>query len=103
MFCPQCRSEYRQGFTRCKDCDVDLVWELPPEDHDVNLVKVFESGDPALIPIAESLLRNANIECVVRNKRLPDAYRTNILLGPAQFWVREDEADAARAVLAELE
>jgi hypothetical protein len=29
MFCPQCRAEYRAGFTRCADCDVDLVAELP--------------------------------------------------------------------------
>lgn len=27
MFCPQCRVEYRPGFTRCRDCDVDLVHE----------------------------------------------------------------------------
>jgi hypothetical protein len=25
MICPQCRSEYRQGFTVCADCDVPLV------------------------------------------------------------------------------
>jgi len=25
MFCPQCNAEYRPGFTRCSDCDVDLV------------------------------------------------------------------------------
>jgi hypothetical protein len=29
MYCPQCKVEYRQGFTRCADCDVDLVYELP--------------------------------------------------------------------------
>lgn len=29
MFCPQCRVEYRPGFTRCTDCDVGLVDELP--------------------------------------------------------------------------
>lgn len=29
MFCPQCKAEYRQGFARCADCDVDLVYELP--------------------------------------------------------------------------
>ena len=28
MFCPQCRSEYRAGFTRCGECEVDLVDEL---------------------------------------------------------------------------
>ena len=29
MFCPECSTEYRPGFTRCADCDVDLVQELP--------------------------------------------------------------------------
>jgi hypothetical protein len=29
MFCPVCKAEYREGFRRCADCDVDLVWELP--------------------------------------------------------------------------
>lgn len=29
MICPQCKAEYRPGFTHCVDCDVDLVWELP--------------------------------------------------------------------------
>jgi hypothetical protein len=28
MFCPQCQAEYRQGFTVCADCDVDLVHAL---------------------------------------------------------------------------
>ena len=27
MICPVCKAEYRPGFTRCADCDVDLVWE----------------------------------------------------------------------------
>ena len=29
MFCPQCNAEYRSGFTRCSDCDVDLVQDPP--------------------------------------------------------------------------
>lgn len=32
MFCPQCRVEYRPGFTRCSDCEVDLVSELSESD-----------------------------------------------------------------------
>jgi hypothetical protein len=32
MFCPECKAEYRPGFTRCSDCDVDLVEELCPRD-----------------------------------------------------------------------
>jgi hypothetical protein len=29
LFCPKCRAEYVARFTRCPDCDVDLVDELP--------------------------------------------------------------------------
>ena len=32
MLCPQCKAEYRTGFTRCSDCDVDLVEEPSPPD-----------------------------------------------------------------------
>lgn len=32
MFCPRCRDEFREGFTRCRGCDVDLVEALPPEE-----------------------------------------------------------------------
>jgi hypothetical protein len=31
MFCPQCHCEYRAGFTRCADCDLELVSEPPQE------------------------------------------------------------------------
>jgi hypothetical protein len=28
MFCPSCKDEFRAGFTRCANCDVDLVEDL---------------------------------------------------------------------------
>ena len=30
-YCPKCRGEYREGYTRCKECDADLVEQLPEE------------------------------------------------------------------------
>ena len=42
MFCPECRSEYRPGFTHCSDCDVDLVNELPNAD----LEKLKRKAEP---------------------------------------------------------
>ena len=45
MFCPECKAEYRYGFSRCADCDVDLVPELPPEPEEtpeyVDWVKII--------------------------------------------------------------
>ena len=29
MICPQCHAEYRPGFTRCADCDINLVYQPP--------------------------------------------------------------------------
>jgi hypothetical protein len=32
MYCPQCKAEFRSGFTHCSDCDVDLVERLSERD-----------------------------------------------------------------------
>lgn len=32
MFCPKCKAEYRDGFTHCERCDVDLVDVLPADE-----------------------------------------------------------------------
>jgi len=46
MFCPQCKAEYRVGFTRCSDCDVELVKELP-----VDPPPVSETDHPQLVVV----------------------------------------------------
>jgi hypothetical protein len=38
MFCPECKAEYRPGFTRCSDCDTDLVDRLPEPGRDSDAV-----------------------------------------------------------------
>jgi hypothetical protein len=40
MFCPNCKYEYRPGFTRCADCGADLVAELSGDGS-------HENGDAA--------------------------------------------------------
>jgi hypothetical protein len=44
MFCPQCKTEYRRGFSRCTDCDVDLVHELPAAA--LAEMEFIDPGDP---------------------------------------------------------
>src|SRR5260370_38384885 len=48
MFCPRCKVEYRRGFTRCSDCDIDLVYEPPAAAHSCGETgtKAENSDDP---------------------------------------------------------
>src|SRR5436305_14843368 len=104
MFCPSCRSEYRPGFARCNDCDVDLVWELPKDPHaDLRLVSVFESSDPSLVAVVQSLLDDAQIPCDIRNPRAHGVLGTDgFSKNPTQLFVPDDDADAARELLDDL-
>jgi hypothetical protein len=52
MFCPECRAEYRPGFTRCSDCDVDLVHELSASDTRVRKAKRDWTIAPSTIKTA---------------------------------------------------
>jgi hypothetical protein len=111
MYCPRCKTEYREGFTHCSDCDVDLVDTLPAAATatDVALVNVFETANPALIPVVRSLLDDAEIVFLTKNENLQDIFGGgrlagfNNILGPVQFWVREDDATTAKALLADIE
>jgi hypothetical protein len=113
MICPQCEAEYRDEFTRCADCDVDLIEPPPPpppdERAEIELVKIYEAGNPALLAVVESLLEDGGIDFSTTSEGLQDFFGGgrlgsgfNYAIGPVMFYVRaEDEADA-RAILATL-
>jgi hypothetical protein len=63
VFCPQCRAEYREGFTECSDCRVPLIAEKPATagDPGLELVTVLESGDALVVTSAKTLLEDAGI------------------------------------------
>lgn len=47
-YCPKCRAEYRQGFTKCADCDVELVDELSNDIHEHENVLVTHQWTPSM-------------------------------------------------------
>jgi Putative prokaryotic signal transducing protein len=110
MFCPQCEEEYSWDVMICPVCDVDTVDKLPgPEPTpDAELVPVFKTGDAGLIAIAHSLLEGEKIDYFVRGEGLQDLFglgrATNysFAIGPAEFWVRAEDADNARTLLQDL-
>lgn len=109
MICPECESEYREGYVRCAECEVDLI-EPQAVEPDVALVKVYDSGNPALVPLFESMLADAGIEFMTSGQALQDLFGMgrlgagyNSIAGPVEFYVREDAAEEARAIAASLE
>lgn len=108
MYCPECRSEYREGFTTCVDCEVALVSELPPEDHaGESLVTVFAEGDPGLLALAYSLLHDAGIPYFQQGESLQDLFGRiggfSTVAGPVQIQVPESRAQEAQELLSDLE
>ena len=67
MYCPQCRVEYRDGFTECFDCHVPLFAGTPPSetaaasDPALGLVVVLETNDRIQLALAKGLLEDAGI------------------------------------------
>ncbi len=112
MFCPECKGEYREGFSVCAACGVPLVAELPdlPEPRDVHLVRVFATGNAALVPVVRSLLDDAGIEYVAKGDQIQDLFALgrlfssfNPVVGPVEFFVDEKDASVTSEILGRLE
>ena len=112
MFCPKCREAYPWHVMVCPACDVDTVDQLPREGPaptpDAELVSVFATGDAGLIAVARSLLDAEGIDYFVRGDGLQDLAGLgritgfSYVFGPAEFWVRHEDADRARELLKDL-
>lgn len=109
MYCPDCGDEYRAGFSRCSDCDVDLVANPaaepePPEPFE--MTTVLETGDQTLIAVAKSVLDSAGIPCIARNERLQNLFGWgslgagfNAAMGPILLQVLKEDEGVARELL----
>jgi hypothetical protein len=69
-FCPQCRVEYREGFTACADCGAPLVNTLPEAPHDGEPAKL--SDEPlVLIYEAKDELQAADLKALLEKNGIP--------------------------------
>ena len=114
-WCPQCRSEFREGFTECPDCGVALVAMLPPEPgarhvrppptlpltpDDVAVELVNLSAIEAELVAAQ--LRNAGIPAEVVGVGITGELVAVQYTQGSRVMVRRRDLAAARAVIAEL-
>lgn len=70
MFCPECKAEYRPGFTRCADCDIDLIANLPEANLEPGASSNLK-GD--LLDLQEVWAGDDQQSCVATCLRLKDA------------------------------
>ena len=65
MKCPICKSEYREGFSQCADCDVELANEISDQnENELNsdeVVEILQLSNFTEISFVKSLLESENI------------------------------------------
>lgn len=69
MFCPICRAEYRSGFTLCKDCNAQLIQELPPDrpEESHSMINLYSPNSEMELAMIKSLLDAEEINYFVKN------------------------------------
>jgi hypothetical protein len=107
IYCPDCRAEYREGFTSCADCNVALVRRLASEVPDDLVPLAHESSFELVGELLDRLEKN-DIPYVIQAGtalQLLDNPATEIARPQpweARIWVAASAQRAATAILDEL-
>jgi Putative prokaryotic signal transducing protein len=101
MFCPQCRCEFREGFTVCSDCHIPLVPELEPEPEPefVEYEEVLTTFNPFDIAFIKSLLDGQDILYYFNNEHFN---YVRPLAEPVRLMVEKDQAETVRELLKDM-
>jgi hypothetical protein len=95
MFCPKCKSEYREGVVVCRDCNVPLVFERQrePKPGFVNYQEILSTNNAADIAIIKSLFDSEGIVYYFLGEHF--AF-------PIRLMVNKDQVEEARGLLKDL-
>ena len=101
MFCPNCHAEYREGFTRCPDCETDLVHEIREPDHKLekDFIELFSTMNLADIAAIRSVFDARGIVYEVIGEHF-NLMRP--LLEPVRFCIREDQVPVVKEILTDF-
>jgi hypothetical protein len=102
MFCPQCKSEYQEGITRCSDCNIDLVTSLAPEDHELNMdyIELTSTLNIGNLMFIKSVFDAEGIDYKVFGENFT---YVDPLIVPARIVVRQDQYELATELIKTME
>ena len=107
MFCPKCKTEYRDGFFTCADCSIPLVSELPKDEESttdstpVEFAEVLETRNPAEVAVIKSIFEAEDI----LHYFIGEQMMTSPLLsggGSARLFIASQDLDRAQELLKDL-
>jgi hypothetical protein len=110
MICPNCESEYREGFTRCSECNVDLIDPESAngiEDPSNNeLTRIFDTQKHDLLIEITMALENHGIPYLAQSGTAFDATgvveQNQGLTWRGALWVPESFEDDAELIIEEV-
>jgi hypothetical protein len=114
-WCPKCKAEYREDFTICADCKVELVDELPQEkseseakdnnsynfDELINTVLLVSVSDDIQCKLIENMLLECDIPCYIKYEGCGTylkVYMGNTVFG-INIYVDESNLDKAKEIV----
>ncbi len=107
MFCPKCKAEYREGFLKCTDCDIDLVFELSPEPVEIpeyiDWENIISFADKYEADLAQGLLEANNIEAVTISDDCGSIYPSMTYVHGIRLMVKREDLEMAKEVLRDAE
>jgi hypothetical protein len=106
MFCPRCKAEYREGFSRCADCNVDLVPELSPEPEPsaedveyIDFIKIITFSSRHEAELAKGLLSINGINAVIFGDDAGGIQPGLSFSTGVQLLVKEEDIEKAERIL----
>jgi hypothetical protein len=112
MICPQCGTEYQDGFTDCADCHIPLIsgtakdWESEEKQEFITFVPIYSTCNLAFVAVVKSVLESAGIIFNVRNEQVQNLWGLGSLgnnITPMIIEVEKERAEEAKALIKELE
>jgi 5'(3')-deoxyribonucleotidase len=105
MICPKCKSEYREDFTMCSDCNVPLVEKLSSETeeedklHDVDFECIASTNNAMDVALIKSILDSENIKYYVTD----EMSMSYLVAVPARFFVEIHQVEMAKELITGLD